>query len=196
MGGNIMKRKLGSIGLILALSILWAPNSHAHIVGLGYTFDGDDIVFDALHWHGDHDAAGFLNVNGEDHAFTSVTWDTDEMTGLDGALVNSEYSSFDSDTGVLTALGTFHNIGGGPVNDWMHVTVPNPGTETISLSTVFGPGGLTAWTLDDQIEQFDITQPPPSGTVPEPAGMALMGLGLLFLGIATVRRRLRHDQPF
>ncbi|MCC5859334.1 MAG: PEP-CTERM sorting domain-containing protein [Ectothiorhodospiraceae bacterium] len=189
------QKKLWPIGLVLAMFILWSPNSHAHIVGLGYTFEGNNIVFDALHWHGAHPAAGFLNVNGVDYAFDSVTWDTDEMTGLDGALVNSDYSSFDPDTGVLTALGTFHSVGGGPVNDWLHVTVPNPGTETITLSTVFGPGGLTAWTLDDQIQQIDITQPDPS-PVPEPAGMALMGLGLLFLGIAVMRRRLRHGQSF
>lgn len=183
------------LALALMLGLLTTTMASAHIVGLGYTFVGDDIHFDALHWHDNHAAAGALTVNGVSHDFSSYTWDTTEMTGLDGGLVNSDYSAYDENSGTLSATGASTSHGGdGIVNDWLHVIVPNPGTESISLSTFYGPGGLTSWTLDDQITQFDLSQPDPdeggaAATVPEPATLGLMGLGMLTLLVGGKGRR-------
>lgn len=160
---------------------LLAVPTQAHIVGLGWTFNPDSTVtFDALHWHGNHAVAGALIIDGTSYPFTSVTWDTAEMTGLDGALVNASYSAYDG-AGTLTAISTEDN--------WLHVTVSlTPGEHTIGAD--YGPGGLTSWTLDDSITSIGIVTPPPpppSNGVPDTGStLALLGLGVA--GLASARR--------
>lgn len=160
--------------------LLGASIANAHIVGLGWTFEGNgDITFDALHWHGNHATAGSLNIDGVDYAFTSTTWNTTSMTGLDGALVNSGYSTYDG-AGTLSATGATDGYDA-IVDDWLHVTVSGLAAGSHTITSAYGPGGLTSWTLDDSITTVGITTPAP---VAEPASLALLGLGLAGLGFS------------
>lgn len=153
-----------------------AASSQAHIVGIGWSFEGNgDITFDALHWHGSHGAAGALKIDGVAYAFTSATHNVTSMTGLDGGLANASYSTYAA--GTLTATS-------GP-NDWLHVTVSGLSVGAHTLSADYGPGGLTSWTLNGGVTSVGIVTPP--STASEPGSLALLALGLA--GIGFTRRR-------
>ncbi len=174
-----MKKILLTTSLFVFLGF---THANAHIVGLGWEFgSGGLVTFSALHWHsyipgtGDPSVSGEMYIDGTPYAFTSHTWDTTSMTGLDGALTNPSYSSWDG-AGTLSATSY--------ADDWLHFsTILQPGSHTLGAN--FGPGGLTSWTLSGNVQTFAITAPP--SAVPEPTTMLLFGAGLA--GIAGVRKR-------
>lgn len=170
---NFLKKTAIGLAMIAGASV-----ANAHIIGLGWTFETDGTVtFDAMHWHGSHGVAGSIIIDGVYHNFTSVTHNVNSMTGLDGALTNATYSTYDG-AGTLTAITGY--------NDWLHVNVAlAAGAHTITAD--YGPGGLTSWTLDNSINTFNIVTPPPSN-VSEPATLALLGLGLAGLGFTRRKR--------
>lgn len=161
-----------------ALAFFGAP-AQAHIIGIGWsTLPSGDVQFDALHWHGDlsgsdpiGDAA--LLVNGNNFGFTSWTNNVGSYDA-DGALINSTYSSFDGTS--LSALNDPTSD-----NDWLHVTVPGSEFgETNTLGSTSGPGQLSVWNVDGEIQEIDIEiEPPPSTEVPTPSGLLLLASGLL-----------------
>lgn len=169
---NLIKTlKQLALGAVLTLS---AASAQAHIIGLGWTFETNgDVTFDALHWHGAHGAAGNLNIDGVNYAFTSATHNTATMTGLDGALVNSSYSSYNAGTGVLSAIAS--------ADDWLHVTISGLSAGAHTITSDWGPGGLTSWTLDNNVTTVGITTPT---NVSEPATLAIFGLALAGFGFA------------
>jgi hypothetical protein len=173
-----------TLSALLGAALLCATAAQAHIVGLGWTFEANgDVTFDALHWHNSLSApAGALIVDGTSYNFTSYTNNTASMTGLDGALVNSIYSSYDG-AGTLSALTSSDD-------DWLHVTISGLSAGTHNITADYGPGGLTSWTLDGGVTTTPIVTPPPTSNVSEPASIALLGLGLIGLGFTRRRKSL------
>ena len=160
-----------------------ATSAQAHMVGLGWSDLGGGLVqFDALHWHGAQTAASvagdYMIIDGTNYYFTSVTNNAGSMTGLSGALVNSSYSSFSGNT--LFALGTLSGLGTGPVDDWMHVVVALSGG-THTMNAPFGSGGLTSWTLNNNISTATFSLPD--------SGSTLAFLGLAMLGLVRFSRK-------
>lgn len=132
--------------------------ANAHIVAVGWEQVGPgSLKFYALHWHGAQDQSvslGGLIFDGVEYPFTSALQNVSSIPGLNGALVNSGYATWDPGTSTLNALGVSGNDG--PVDDWLVVTISGITRGSHTLGANDGPGQLTAWTLDGGIEDVGI----------------------------------------
>lgn len=129
-----------------------------------------DVTFYDQHWH------GALLIDGTEYAFTGFLNNTSSLTGLEGALVNPSYASFDSVTGTLTALLE---------PDFLTVTVSglSAGNHTFATTNI----ALTQRNIPAAPNgSINVTLPPAAG-VPEPGSLALLGLALP--AVAAMRRR-------
>jgi len=171
-----MKNKsyaLFGAGCTLALGL---PSS-AHIVSLGWeSLGGGSVEFSAQHWHDNNPVDGELIFDGVSYPFTSVTWDTSIMSGLDGALINSEYAVWDAAAGTITTIKD---------PNWLHVTISDIGSGNHTVTAPDHSSGLTNWTLDGDIETFVFT-------LPTGDDIRFLNSGLRTSSIATARTMTGH----
>jgi hypothetical protein len=173
-----MKKYLLALLAATALS----TQVQAHTVALGWNVlaNGDVEFFDA-HWHGSLSTPnGSLFIDGNEHPFTGVVNNINSYSGLEGALINSTYYSWDG-TSVLTSIGSY--------NDWLTVTVSGltAGAHTFATTNI----ALTQWTLDNNQSSVVVTLPPPTSAVPIPAAAFLFGPAVLgFMGLRRKAKKL------
>lgn len=175
-------KKLTFLSAVLAATFSMQAQSHTIALGWNVLNNGDVEFFNA-HWHGNLAAPnGSLFIDGTEYAFTGIENDVDSRTGLEGALINSSYFTWDQPTGTLAKLPTRVQ------NDWLTVTVSNlsAGAHVFATTNI----ALTQWTLDDNQSSVTVNIPPPPSQVPIPAAAALFAPALLgFLGL---RRKTKN----
>jgi len=173
--------KLKQIAVAAAALLALVSSARAHTVALGWTvLPNGDVTFYDAHWHGALGGpAEYLTIDGINYNFTSVENNLPVRTGLDGALWNPTYYSFDSGAGTLTANPSYN------YDDWLVVTVSGltTGSHTFTASTA----ALTYWNIPSSTGNVEFTLPPP----PAPdAGSTVAMLGLALCGFAALRRKL------
>ena len=118
-----------------------------------------------------------------DHVFAPVfTNIIDESLGVIGSGVSGTFGTFTNDSGWLTVFNGMDAFfdGAGTLDYLFETTTISSITGSSNFASSFttgSAGGLrVTYTYD--------TPPPPPPTIPEPAGIALLGLGFCMLGLA------------
>ncbi|MCU6433243.1 PEP-CTERM sorting domain-containing protein [Undibacterium sp. Jales W-56] len=156
--------------------------ANAHLVSVGWHDNGNGTIsIWGEHWHGDQTSA--YSANG------GVTIDGIMTFQWTGFLNNSDRDVMVAN-GTLTGYAIDPGNGGGKYSDWFFTDplVLGNGVHTIftgtncCVDTMTGPESFTFTGI--------VSVPPgtgPGNAVPEPASIALLGLGVL--GFAATRRR-------
>ena len=178
---NKMKKLVLAFFLIVAANFSVMSSANAHTVSLSWQVQPNgDVMFWNQHWHGAVGTpSGSLFINGVEHAFTGVLLGVTQLTGLDGALVNPTYATYDSVNGILDVISN---------PNFLTVTVSGIPSGPVTFGTT--NIALTSWTMPSNGGQITVTlPPPPSVSAPSVIGI----LALAFGGIVFARRRTNKN---
>ena len=172
-----MKKLILAFFLMVAANISMVSTASAHTVSLSWQVQPNgDVMFWNQHWHGSTSVPdGSLFINGVAYAFTGVINNLTQVTGLDGALINTSYASYDSVNGVLDVLSNPH---------FLTVTVAGIPSGPVTFGTT--NIALTQWTMPSNGGQITVTLPPPP-SVSAPGMLSMFAIA--FGGLLLIRRK-------
>lgn len=171
-----MKKLVLAFFLMVAANFSVMSSANAHTVSLSWQVQPNgDVMFWNQHWHGGIGSpSGSLFINGVAYAFTGVINNLNQITDLDGALVNPTYATYDSVNGVLNVLRN---------PQFLTVTVAGIPSGQVTFGTT--NIALTQWTMPSNGGQITVTLPPPSVSAPSVLGIFALAFG----GLIFARRK-------
>ncbi len=202
-----MKKFIGSISVMSILLFSSVSSAHLWQIGIDAEVDGS-LTFYGVSWHNDvQPAAGSVDDFAARPAglvinSTNVTFDVGSVVDLEGcsglAGISGTCSAIWNALGLDVALQSTQTPNGNTFGKYATLNL-NP-TELLALGISAGNNSITLTSFSDNVHWEDrifasgtvpidiVVLPPVTGTVPAPAGLALLAIGLFGMRLSQRRK--------